>query len=232
MMQPRSAHSRVTNSLSSFEGLRPSGPLSHDSAMTTTFTYFEEEGIDGGIYCCHVIDGQKLSAVEICIALVFDPVREVGPHRRIVPRKDPVEVSSDGQQMVVVAERTRAAGVRKIGGSMQDNVYWRGEVVISSFQMRFPAWGGCSARQLLVKEADTSSAVDGEARVCRPGNDAPIVAPGRAAIDGSAHVQCVIGGIWSVSPSKVDPLAVVWIHGDRDSAPDALVSSQEPCRRR
>src|SRR5690242_9269889 len=156
MMQPRSAHSRVTNSLSSFEELRSNldGPLSHDSTTTTTFTYFEEEGIDGGIHFRHVIDGQKLAGGEICIALVFDSVREVGPLWRIVPRKGPVEVSSDGQQMVVVAERTGAAGVRKIGGSMQDNVYWRGEVVISSFQMRFPAWVGCSARQLLVKEAN------------------------------------------------------------------------------
>jgi hypothetical protein len=96
-MQPRTAHSRVTNSLSSFEGLRPNhgGPVSHDSTMTTTFTYFEEEGIDGGTYCCHVIDGQKLSGGEICIALVFDSVREVGPVGRVVPGKDAVEVSSD-----------------------------------------------------------------------------------------------------------------------------------------
>jgi hypothetical protein len=116
----RSAHSRVTNSLSSFEGLRPNldGPLSHDSTTTTTFTYFEEEGIDGGIHFCHVIDGQKLSGGEICIALVFDSMREVGPVGRVVPGKDAVEVSSDCQQLAVIAKRTGAAGVADVGGVM------------------------------------------------------------------------------------------------------------------
>src|SRR5262249_35987258 len=109
----------------------------------------------------------------------------------------------------------------------------RGEGVIGPFQMGFPALVGRSARQLLVKKTNPPSAIDGEARVRRRWNGAQIVAaPGDATIAGFAHVKREMGGICSVSPGKIDPLAVVWIHGDRDSAPDALVSSQEPCRRR
>jgi hypothetical protein len=91
-----------------------------------------------------------------------------------------------------------------------------------SFQMRFPALIGLSARQLLVKKANSPSAVDGKARVCRRANRTQIAAPGRATIDGLLHAKLKIGGSCSVAPGKIDPLAVVGIQGYRNSAPDAL----------
>src|SRR5262249_4002494 len=35
----------------------------------------------------------------------------------------------------------------------------------------------------------------------------------------------------SVSPGEIDPLPVVWIHGDRDSAPDTLISKERTTKR-
>src|SRR5262245_61416910 len=89
--------------------------------------------------------------------------------------------------------------------------------------MGFPTLVGSRAGQFLVKKADAPSAVDGEARVCRLGNHPQIIAPVLPAIDGSTHVERVTGGI-SVSPSEIDMPLVAWFHGDRDSAPDALIS--------
>src|SRR5215831_11767049 len=201
--------------------------VQHD-LPTTTITYFEEKRIDGGFYFGRIINGQKFLSDEIDVALIFDPVREVGVIRRIVPRKDPIEVSSDGQQLVVVAERNVVTAIvvaDSVGGVMQDEVCVRGEGVIGPFQMGFPALVGRSARQLLVKKTNPPSAIDGEARVRRRWNGAQIVAaPGDATIAGFAHVKREMGGICSVSPGKIDPLAVVWIHGYRDSAPDFLIS--------
>src|SRR6516165_729793 len=200
--------------------------VQHD-LPTTTITYFEEKRIDRGFYFGRVINRQKFLSDEIDVALIFDPVREVGVIRHIVPGKDPIEVSSDSQQLVVVAERNVVTAIvvaDSVWGVMQDEVCVRGEGVIGPFQMGFPALVGRSARQLLVKKTNSPSAIDGEARVCRRGNHAQIIAPGRAAIGGSAHVERVTGGVGSVSPGKVDPLSVVWIHGYRDSAPDFLMS--------
>src|SRR5262245_13567170 len=98
--------------------------VQHD-LPTTTITYFEEKRIDGGFYFGRIINGQKFLSDEIDVALIFDPVREVGVIRRIVPRKDPIEVSSDGQQLVVVAERNVVTAIvvaDSVGGVMQDEV--------------------------------------------------------------------------------------------------------------
>ena len=105
--------------------------VQHD-LPTTTITYFEEKRIDRGFYFGRVINRQKFLSDEIDVALIFDPVREVGVIRHIVPGKDPIEVSSDSQQLVVVAERN----------------------VVTAIVVADSVWGAMEGRRLLNVEWD------------------------------------------------------------------------------
>src|SRR5438034_6570107 len=124
--------------------------------------HLEEERIDRRRHRGRVVERQERLRVEVGIALIGDPVREVRRVRRVVRGEDPVEVGPDRHQVVVVAQ-VRVEGldghVRRRRG--QDQVV-PGRAVRRPAEVALPAAVGAEARELLVEEADGPGAVDGQ----------------------------------------------------------------------
>jgi hypothetical protein len=106
------------------------------------------------------------------VSLENDALGEVRGIRRVVRAEDAVEVLADGHQADVVAEVRAEDPRRRVRRRVRENpVVDRRPVVVRQLDVRLPALVRRRPRQLLVHEADASSAVDRERRVDRTRDD-------------------------------------------------------------